>query len=415
MSGEAPAGALAGVRVVELGDGAIAGAGAVCGRILAELGADVVLVEPPGGDPARRRPPLLEQGAEGERSIPFLYEHAGKRGVTAHLGEGEGNELLAALVGRADVVLDAAGRGRLDELGAGRAALAPAAAGAVWASITAYGLDGPHADRPGSDLTLSAAGGFLLAMGWSGDPPYRWSGELAYTVAGQQAALGVLAALLAPAEGGEARLLDVSIAECVAAVCAQMAVGAELDGSDQGRRPQRGPASPPADGVYPCADGHVVAGWGPVPARHWPEFIEWMAQDGLATEWVGDKRWSDLEFRMAHRDEVEETVRAFFARHTMDELCDGSIPRGFMLYPLQTAADLARDPQLRARDWFQPLADPARGLAFDYPGPPYRLGETPAGTRAPAPLIGEHNVEVYAGELGFARERLAELAARGVL
>ena len=189
----------------------------------------------------------------------------------------------------------------------------------------------------------------------------------------------------------------------------------ELDGSDQGRRPSRGPASPPADGVYPCADGHVVAGWGPVPARHWPEFIEWMAQDGLATEWVGDERCSDLAFRMAHHDELEEAVRAFFARHTMDELCDGSIPRGFMLYPLQTAADLARDPQLRARDWFQPLDDAGRGLAFDYPGPPYRLAETPAGTRRPAPRVGEHNVEVYAGELGRSRESLAELAARGMV
>lgn len=414
MSVEAPAGALDGVRVVELGDSAIAGAGAACGRILAELGADVILVEPPGGDAARRRPPLLEEGVAAERSVPFLYEHAGKRGVTASLGSSDGNELLGSLVARADVVIDAAGRGRLDERGAGRAAL-DAPAGAVWASITPYGLDGPHAERPGTDLTLSAAGGFLLGMGWTGDPPYRWGGELAYTVTGQQAAIGVLSTLLAPVEGDAARLLDVSIAECVATVCAQMAAGAELDGSDQGRRPRPGPASPPGDGVYPCADGHVVAGWGPVPARHWPEFIEWMAQDGLATEWVGDERWSDLGFRMAHHDEVEEAVRAFFARHTMDELCDGSIPRGFMLYPLQTAADLAHDPQLHARDWFQPLADPGRGLAFDYPGPPYRLGETPAATRRPAPQLGEHNVEVYAGELGLSRERLAELAARGVV
>lgn len=414
MSGEAPPRALGDLRVVEVGGSAIAGAGAACGRILAELGADVVLVEAPGGDPARQLPPRLPQGEPAERSVPFHYEHAGKRGVTASIGTSDGNELLAALVERADVVLDAAGRGHLEELGAGRADLA-AAPGAIWASITPYGLDGPHAGRPGTDLTLSASGGLLLAMGWSGDPPYRWGGELAYTVAGQQTAVGVLSALLAPTVGHDARLLDVSIAECVAAVCAQMAAGAELDGSDQGRRPRRGADSPPADGIYPCADGHVVAGWGPVPARHWPEFIDWMAQDGIATEWVGDERWFDLAFRIAHRDEVDATVRAFFARHTMDELCDGSIPRGFMLYPLQTAADLAQDPQLRARDWFQPLADPGRGLAFDYPGPPYRLAETPAGTRRPAPRVGEHNVEIYAGELGLSRERLAELAARGVV
>jgi len=408
-------GVLEGIRVVEVGGGAIAGAGAACGRIFAELGADVIFVEQPGGDPARLRLPLLEQGEDAERSLPFLYEYAGKRGVTARLGTSEGNTLFAELVGHADVVIDASGRGHLDELGVGWATLASAAGNAVWVSVTPYGLDGPHANWIGSDLTLSAAGGFLFAMGWSGEPPYRWGGELAYTVAGQQAAVGVLVALLAPLNDGAARLIDVSIAECVAAVCTQMAVGVEYDGSDQGRRPGRGPASPPADGIYPCADGHVVAGWGPVSARHWPEFIEWMAEDGLATEWVGDERWFELAFRMEHHDEVEQTVRSFFALHTMDELCDGSIPRGFMLYPLQTVADLAHDPQLRARDWFQPLVDQGRGLAFDYPGPAYRFTETPARMWRSAPRVGEHNVEVYTDEFGRSREGLAELAARGVI
>ncbi len=414
MSAAPAAGSLDGLRVVELGGSAIAGAGAACGRILAELGADVILAERPGGDPDRDRPPLLPRGEARERSIPFLYEHAGKRGVTARAGSDQGNELLSALLSGADVVIDSAGRGRLEGLGVGRSALA-AGEGSVWASITPYGLSGPDAAWPGTDLTLSAAGGFLLAMGWSGDPPYRWGGELAFTVTGQQAAVGVLAALTDATPGGGARLVDVSVAECVAAVCAQMAVGAEYDGSDQGRRPDPGEAGPPADGIHPCADGYVVAGWGPVPARHWPEFIEWMAQDGIATEWVGDERWGDLAFRMAHRDEVDRAVRAFFALHTMDELCDGSIPRGFMLYPLQTAAGLARDPQLHARGWFRPLADPGRGLKFDYPGPPYRLSETPAGATRAAPRVGEHNVEIYAGELGIAPGRLEELAARGVI
>ena len=413
MSADPGPGALDGLRVVEFGGSAVAAAGAHCGRILAELGADVILLEPPGGDPARGRPPLLPAGAERERSIPFLHEHAGKRGITARAGTPEGNELLGALLSGADVVVDASGREALGALGVTSSALA--SDGALWAAITPYGLRGPDAELPGTDLTLAAAGGFLLAMGWSGDPPFRWGGELALVAAGQQAAVGVLSALLAPDAGERARVVDVSVAECVAAACAQMAVGAEFDGSDQGRRPARGESSPPADGIYPCADGHVVAGWGQVPGRHWPEFIEWMAQDGIATEWVGDARWNDPDYRMARRHEAEQAVRAFFARHTMDELCDGSIPRGFMLYPLQTTADLARDPQLHARGWFRPPADPGRGLGIDYPGPPYRLSETPAGARHDAPLVGEHNDEIYRGELGVPRERLDDLAARGVI
>ena len=412
MSAGAGPGPLGGMRVVEFGGSSVAPAGAHLGRILAGLGADVVLVEPPEGDPARMRPPLLPDGEEPERSIPFLHEHAGKRGVTARAGTEVGNELLAALLRGAEVVVDASGRGRLEALGLGGAV---DASGALRAAITPYGLRGPDAALPGTDLTLAAAGGFLLAMGWSGDPPFRWGGELAFIVAGQQAAVGVLSALLAPDPAEAARLVDVSVAECVAAACAQMAVGAEYDGSDQGRRPARGGSSPPADGIYPCADGHLVAGWGQVPGRHWPEFIEWMAQDGIASEWVGDERWNDASYRMARREEADRAVRAFFMLHTKDELCDGSIPRGFMLYPLQSAADLARDPQLRARGWFSRLADPGRGLDLDYAGPPYRFSETPAGIARPAPLLGEHNHEIYRGELGLGQERLDELSARGVI
>ena len=407
MSAAGAPGALDGLRVVEFGGSRVAAAGAHCGRILAELGADVILVEQPGGDPARDRPPLLPAGAGRERSIPFLHEHAGKRGVTARAGTPDGDGLLEALVGGADAVVDASGRGP------GRPA--PGAGGPLWTSITPYGLDGPDAGLPGTDLTLAAAGGFLLAMGWAGDPPFRWGGELALAVAGQQAAVGVLTALLAPGAGEGGRLVDVSVAECVASACAQMAVGAEYDGSDQGRRPPRGESSPPADGIYPCADGHVVAGWGAVPARHWPEFIEWMAEDGIAAAWVGDERWRDPAHRLAHRDEADRAVRAFFAGRTMAELCDGSIPRGVMLYPLQSAADLRDDPQLRARGWFRPLADAGRGLELEFPGPPYRFSETPAGTERPAPLVGEHNREVYGGELGLSPARLDELSARGVI
>ena len=404
-------GALDDLRVLDLGGEA----GTLCGRLLADLGADVILIEPPAGIPQRHAPPFVGGEADPERGIGFLHDNASKRGVTLRLGTQEGNELFRRLAVGADVVIDARGHGHLDALGVGHAALAGEQAGVIWTSITPFGLDGPSAHHAGTDFTVAAAGGFLQAMGWSGDPPLYFGGELAYAVAAQQATMGIFTALYMRDEQGAGQLLDVSLAECVAAVCAQMAVFAELDRSDQGQRPSRGPERPPGDGIYPCQDGRIVAGGGPVPHRHWREFIEWMAADGIATEWVGDDRWLDPAFRLANREAVEEAVRAFFLRHTMDELCDESIPRGFMLFPLQNAANLLQDPQLRARSWFQALDDPGRGWEVDYPGVPYRLAKTPARLRRPAPLLGEHNRQLYVDELGITPARFDELAAAGVL
>lgn len=385
--------ALHGLRVLDLSGEA----GALCGRLLADLGADVILIEPPDGHPQRHRPPYLKDEPGIERSLAFMQFHTGQRGVTLNLEEPGDRDRFAWLAGTADFVLDGHAPGYLDSLGIGYRQCGAANPRLIWVAITPYGSDGPLAGWIGTDLTLAAAGGFMKSMGWEEDPPFRCGGDQAYLSASQQATLGALSALYQRGRTGEGQFVDVSIEECVAAICNQLAVGAAVDGSDQGHRPTPGGWLPPGDGPYKCKDGIVVAGGGPVAARHWPEFIDWMGSEGYAKSWQGDSRWADLTFRYAHREEVEATVREFYSQHTMAELCDGSIPRGFMLFPIHDFEALLKDPQLRARDFFSVVSDPGRGLALEYPGVPIRLEGTPAKIYGPAPLLGEHNVEVFAG------------------
>ncbi|MFN8532000.1 MAG: CoA transferase [Dehalococcoidia bacterium] len=389
-----PPSALAGVRVLDLGGEA----GALCGRLLASLGADVILIEPPEGHPHRRRPPFLGNQPGPERSIAFLHYHAGKRGIVLDLNLSVDRERVAGLARSADVVIDGLGLGVLDALGVGYRALEPANPRLIWAAITPYGLDGPLAGYIGTDLTASAAGGFLQAMGYQEDPPFRCGGDQAYAAASHQAAIGLLLALFRRRTTGRGRLVDVSVAESVAAICQFMAVGASVDGSDQGRRPRPGALAPAGDGPFPCIDGTIVAGGGPVPLRHWREFIDWMAAEGIATDWVGDDRWLDPSFRLAHRQEVDRTVRTFYARHTMAELCQGSIERGYMLFPVQDSRLLFDDPQLRARDFFVVVDDLERDVRLENPGPPARLSRTPMRIFRPAPRLGQHTAQVLSEE-----------------
>lgn len=388
-----PPGPLRGLRVLDLGGET----GALCGRLFADLGADVILIEPPEGHRQRHLPPFLHDEPGIERSLLFLQFNSSKRGVTLDLEQEADRDRFRWLAESADFVLDGFAPGYLDSLGIGFRSLSGVNTKLIWVAITPYGLDGPYANRIGNDLTLAASGGFLVSMGWEEDPPFRCGGDQAYQSASLQGFLGALSALYQRGDIGEGQLVDVSIAECVAAICNQIAVGAAVDGSDQGRRPAPGRLLPPGDGPYPCKDGIIVAGGGPVAARHWPEFIEWMNSEGFAKDWEGDPRWADLSFRFAHREDVEAAVRPFYASHTMAELCDGSIPRGFMLFPIHDFKTLLNDPQFRARGFFTRIPDPGRGLDLEYPGVPIRLEGTPARHSHAAPLLGVHNEEVFAG------------------
>jgi benzylsuccinate CoA-transferase BbsE subunit len=212
-----PSGALTGRRVLELADER----GAYCGKLLADLGADVVKLEPPGGDPSRRRSPRAGSGD----SLTFLYMNTSKRGVTLDLREREGRGLFAKLADGADLVVEALAPGTLERLDLGYETLRQANPGLVLTSITGFGQTGPHRDFRSSDLVASALGGAMAVIGEAEDPPVRLAGSQAHVAASTVAAASSLVALLASSQSGLGQHVDISVQEVTASVSSPSARG----------------------------------------------------------------------------------------------------------------------------------------------------------------------------------------------
>ena len=391
-------GALAGVRVLDLADRT----GAFAGRLLAALGADVIRVEPPGGDAMRRVPPFWNGVPDAERSLFFWFYHLGKRGITLDIHRPGGAAALARLAARADVLVETEPPGTLARLGCGPDALRSTNPGLVIASITPFGQHGPRRDWRSSDIVAQALGGMMCINGWPGHPPLRSLGPQAYHQAGVFAALGTLAALLARTRTGRGQDVDVSLQAAVAGAIEnvpglwhQAGLVATRQGSLHWTRFFR---------VGRCRDGWVMH----CTLGDWTSLVEWMRADGMAGD-LTDPAWEEPSFRQAGAEHLFDLLDAWAARYTVAELHEGAQLRRIAYAAVRAPEALVGDPQLAARGFFVPIEHPDLGRTVPYPGPPFRLTDE-SRVRRP-PRVGEHNAEVYA-ETGL---DLAALAAEGLV
>jgi crotonobetainyl-CoA:carnitine CoA-transferase CaiB-like acyl-CoA transferase len=360
--------------------------GAWCGRLLAEQGADVLLVEPPGGNRWRQVGPFAGGEAGPERSLPFLHYYAGRRSVVADGATAEGRALLRALARRADVVLV----DRRDGL-----ALADAVAAAnprvIVAAITCHGSTGPDRGLEGGDLIAVAAGGLAALTGDPARAPLRPGGDQGEHAAGLHAAVAVVGAVLARDLGvAPAVSLDVSAQECVASVLENAMEFALLEGRAVTRQHGRHPISWPGR-VFPCRDGHVVISCG---SAEQARACFTLVGD---TEMAGHPVLEDRDGRRAAAPWLEERLIAGLAAHGREDLFHRGQALGIPIGLVHDAASLLEDPQLRASAFFREVDHPAAGRFVDVGGP-FRL-DGAAGHCRPAPLLGEHIAEVLA-EIG---------------
>jgi crotonobetainyl-CoA:carnitine CoA-transferase CaiB-like acyl-CoA transferase len=409
-------------RVLDL-TGAI---GWTCGKLLADLGADVIKIEPPGGDPDRRWGPFYGDIPHPERSLAWAAHNTNKRGITLNCDSADGQALLRALARHADVLVESFAPGFLAARGLGYRQLSVLNPRLIWTAITPFGQDGPYAQYRATDLVGVAMGGLMSVCGDADRPPVRPRPAQAYVQAGLHAAVGTLLALHARARSGEGQYVDVSMQHAVtwtilptrqywevSRVLVERAGTARAFG-DQLRRI-----------IFPCRDGHIAL-MGVLHAREWGPMVAWLASEGMAED-LTDDSWRLLvehagpgpltqaaltEAELAHVDGV---LTRFFLKHTRAELWAEAQRRRITLFPVSTPRDLLAHPQLQARDFFVPLAHPEWGAVLRYPGAPYRLSETPWRLRRRAPRIGEHNDEIYGGELGLSRAQLAVLLAAGAI
>jgi benzylsuccinate CoA-transferase BbsE subunit len=379
-------GALTGFRVLDLANELAAYAS----RLLGDLGADVIRVEPPGGSRTRSMEPLLD-GPNGHEFSAFdAFVNAGKRSVTLDLGTAPGRALFRRLATSADVVIETYAESRARDLGLDHATLAAANPRLVHVSVTPFGRDRTSPDVDDDDLTIMAAGGLLHFGGYAdSEPVVAWGGQ-ARNAASLFAAVATLVALFNRETSGEGSWIDVSAQECVAQALEDSVPTYEMTGRIRRRL---GPeAAEAGSGVYACADGYVSMIAGRVgTAKAWRSLVEWLIEAGVPGALaLREDRWSTIAYRQT-APAIEEFSGVFGrftrARGRLD-LYREAQRRGIALSPVNDISQLLEDPQLASRGFWVEVPEPELGREVTFPGPPYRLSRTPARAGRPAPSIG---------------------------
>jgi len=384
---------LSGVRVLDLCDEA----GALAGKILADLGADVIALEPPGGSPLRR-PPWLAGAPGPERSLAWLALQTSKRGGVLDLDGAAGRDRYRALLATADVVLESFRPGYLAERGLDHADLAPSHPRLVHCAITPFGRTGPYAHFRAGDLVCVALGGNLGMTGEPDRPPVRCSMPTAYYHAGPEAALGVLLALIQREDTGRGQLVDVSLHETQLQTLLGGA-GQRSGGAPLGRR--AGARLGNTREIWPAKDGMVSFGLrgGASRSGSLRATVEYMAECEMAPEWLRAydwERYTPFETSPEEIDRLEAAFGAFFASKTMHELYSEALRRRILLAPCNDAREIVRHEQLRARELFRRIEYPDLDAAIEHPDGFAKLSPHAVRIRRRAPRKGEHDAELDA-------------------
>ena len=399
--------------------------GLLCGQIFGDLGADVIKIEPPGGAPARRIGPFYQDTPDPNRSLFWWAYNRNKRGITLDYTSDEGRALLLRLVERADFVIESEHPGRMAQLGLAYDDLARVNPALVYVSITPFGQDGPKAGYADTDLVVLAASGFLALTGDDDRPPVRVSVPQAYLHASAEAAAAALIANHERQRSGRGQHVDVSAQQSMNMASFGSALVAAL-GLPANRRLSGGYKYGDylLKQVYAAKDGHVAITFlfgnamGPFTRR----LVEWMHEEGFCDERTRDIDWIGygeqlMRGTVPHEEfeRVKAMLDAFTRTKTKAELFEGALNRALLVAPVATMDEVVHGEQLAAREYWRDVPHAELEASFRYPGPFARFSETPVEYRRRAPLIGEHNREVYVDELGLSAQRLSELQARGVI
>ena len=393
-------GALAGVRVVEL---AHIMAGPICGRMLADMGADVVKVESPArGDPTRALVPLEGTGTSGA----FVMMNRGKRGVAVDLKAEVGRAVARRMLAGCDVVIENFRKGAMEGLGLGYESLKAANPGLVYCQVTGFGRTGPLADQGGFDLVAQGMTGLMSVTGEGpGRPPVKCGPPLTDITAGVLGATGVVAALYARERTGVGQRVDTSLFEAGLAQTFWQSAVALATGESPGPLGSAHPLVAPYE-AFPTADGWIaVGGWNQV---NWLRLLDALELGELA----GDPRFATNDARMRNQGALREALgrrmRTASSSAWLRRLEEAAVPAG----PVLDVLEALRHPQTVAREMVVTVEQ--GGEAVETLGMPVKMSGTPAGAGRGAPRLGEHTEEVL-GEYGFGKTEIAELLRSGVV
>jgi formyl-CoA transferase len=394
-------GPLAGVRVLEVTS---TWAGPMCGCVLADFGADVVKVEPPGGEVARQLPPVLP-GTRPALSAMQATVNRNKRSLTLDLAAPRGRELFLRLAAGVDLVVENFRPGTLERLGLGYRDLRAMNADVILVSISGFGQYGSQSERAGYDPLAQAASGFLSLSGEPEGEPVKAPTFLGDDLAGLHAALAALAALRHRDRTGEGQHVDVSLLDAMLfqtpGYLTLGALGAELP-----RLGNQFRIAAPAN-AYRCRDGRVVAGV--VLDEHWRVLTRLLGRPELAD----DPGYATGPARLARREAVDRLLGDWLAERSVAEAVEALGAAGLPIAPVRSYAEAARDPLVRERDMLQEV-DVEGARRVPVAGPAAKFSRTPTRVRSGAPALGAHTDELLA-EVGVDATELAELRRDGVV
>jgi crotonobetainyl-CoA:carnitine CoA-transferase CaiB-like acyl-CoA transferase len=398
------AGALEGIVVADLSDGM---AGSYCTKLLAGLGAEVIKIEPPGrGDSVRSMPPFKDDVPNLETSVVHLHLSMGKKSISLNPSTATGKDLLRRLLEVSDVFVHSCLPPRLAELGIAEAELTEAMPRLVITAVTDFGQEGPYSGFKGGELVDYSLGGYAFLTGLPGREPIKAGGSQAMYQGGLHAALGTMAALFMREATGAGDHIDVSVTEAICYTHAAMSpylnnghiyrrVGARLLSEL--------PQAPYPSTILPCRDGFMHVHWAPAD----PALLGVLTENprlGEAEVW---------ETPRGHADEIDRLLSDWLAEYDKKDAVRRAQELRHPFTEVMTPADLIEDPQFDARGFFREIEHPEAGR-FKHVGAPFTMSETPFEV-ARAPLLGEHNREVYCRRLGLGQEELSALRDREVI
>jgi crotonobetainyl-CoA:carnitine CoA-transferase CaiB-like acyl-CoA transferase len=412
-------GPLSGLRILELADEK----GQFCGKLLGDLGADVVKIEPPGGEPIRHVGPFLDDVPHPERSLSFWYYNTSKRGVTLNLETAEGRRLFRQLAQTADVMLETFPPGFLASLELGYESLRGENPGLIMCALTPFGQTGPWRDYLTSDLLHMAAGGEMASCGYDeadvpSGPPIAPGGGNAWHMGCHFAYMAIMAALVWRTTSGQGQFIDASVHEACAltteAAIANYVYRGEVLRRQTGRHHAAGPTPRTQfrarDGNYVCA---LVAGR--LNPRYVRELADLLDSYGMAGD-LTDPKYQDPSVIAANTSHIiDELVGNFIASLPAEEVYHAAQQRGFTWGAVRPPEALLDDPHLHDRGFWKQVEHPELGRSFTYPGGAAIYNRSPWCISRRAPLIGEHNIEIFCDELGLSRGELCVLAESRVI
>ena len=397
--------------------------GLLAGKILADMGADVVHVEPPGGSPARNVGPLHGDDPNPEKSLFWWAYAANKRSITLDLENRDGQDLLRKLVAKSDFLIESFAPGYLENLGLDYGQLSAINPRLVMVSITPFGQDGPYSNYQASDIVGMALGGFMYLTGDDDRAPVRISFPHFYLHGGAAGATAAMLAHTYRVTSGQGQYVDVSCQQAVAKTLAHAPQIWDIEGAILKRM-----------GVYrqtsgenrvrinwPCKDGYVnYMVQGGTVAYSTRALLAWMKEDRFDTSDLDAIDWEKMGYGAITPELMAQLggpLGDFFRGHTRAELVQGSLDRRILLFPVATPSALEGHPQLDARGYFRELDHPELKESVRYPGAFIKSGDGSdiAGVYRRPPLIGEHNIQIYQEEMGLSSLELETLKRGGVI